>query len=210
MSSVRLFRKVLPVAHRAGTFEGLGRALTDPFSALDDLPVKLALVLMPFHASIIALHRRFAKLSCLVSGPAPEAEFGRCVIDQRQRGCRPQLERDQAPSFNCDLYGHRLARLAVGLCGASERVVLNDAPVPIDEPPTRQHWTVAVQKHEALAAICLRTDQRIILPPKAPLGRAQRRRLLLMDHHDGSIHQRRVVEIRDDAKHAPVIPADGS
>jgi hypothetical protein len=42
------------------TAERLGGALTKRFGTPDDVPVKLALVLMPFHPPIIALHQRFA------------------------------------------------------------------------------------------------------------------------------------------------------
>jgi hypothetical protein len=63
LSNVSLFSNVSLALHRAGTSQRLGSAVTNRFGMADDLPVKLALVLMPFHASIIPLHQRFANFS---------------------------------------------------------------------------------------------------------------------------------------------------
>ena len=46
----------LPLARRPGPSQRLGSALPSLFGATDDLPVRLALVLTAFHASIIGLH----------------------------------------------------------------------------------------------------------------------------------------------------------
>jgi hypothetical protein len=48
----------------------------------DDLPVKLALVLAPFHASIIPLHQRFANFSAQRARQPRIRDFAAALIEE--------------------------------------------------------------------------------------------------------------------------------